>query len=375
MDIKDFILFGGGILILLVVAHGFWIAYRARQEPYRLDIVPDLIPDDVDEIERLRGELPNGGARLVNSGERDEWQTSLELEVPETSVATPEETDVVLNPTTGEPLLRQSARHEAPVAQARGTEPLLTTSTPASAPVSTPAPASSPSSAPSPRAVDKHRVQADILTDDLTESEPAEVTPEPRARVRDIQLVSDKRQASSVSTRPQRRAQRPVERTPERTEPPVPAEQNDEPRLQQNVEELVIVNVVAQRHARFSGADLVTALRNQSLRYGEMNIFHRIDTASKIKQFSVANLVEPGTFDLSDLDGLTSPGMSFFMQLPGPEKPMQAFDEMLNAAQKIALELGGELKDEQLSVLTGQTKEHLRQRIAEFARKRLSKRA
>ena len=54
---------------------------------------------------------------------------------------------------------------------------------------------------------------------------------------------------------------------------------------------------------------------------------------------------------------------------------MQAFDEMLNAAQKIALELGGELKDEQLSVLTGQTKEHLRQRIAEFARKRLSKRA
>ena len=311
MDIKDFILFGGGILILLVVAHGFWIAYRARQEPYRLDIVPDLIPDDVDEIERLRGELPNGGARLVNSGERDEWQTSLELEVPEPSVATPEEMDVVLNPTTGEPLVRHSARHDAPVAQARGTEPVLTTSTAASAPASasSTAPSSAPSTAPSPRAVDKHRVQADILTDDLTGSEPAEVTPEPRARVRDIQLVSDKRQAS---TAPQRRAQRPVERTPERTEPPATAEQSDEPRLQQNVEELVIVNVVAQRHARFSGADLVTALRNQSLRYGEMNIFHRIDTASKIKQFSVANLVEPGTFDLSDLDGLTSPGMSFF---------------------------------------------------------------
>ena len=64
MDIKDFILIGGGILIALVVGHGFWIAWRAKREPLRLDIVPDLIPDDVDEIERLRGELPNGGARI-----------------------------------------------------------------------------------------------------------------------------------------------------------------------------------------------------------------------------------------------------------------------------------------------------------------------
>ena len=50
---------------MLVVAHGFLIAYRGRREPYRLDIVPDLILDDVDDMERLRGELPNGGARGV----------------------------------------------------------------------------------------------------------------------------------------------------------------------------------------------------------------------------------------------------------------------------------------------------------------------
>ena len=66
MDIKSFILIGGGLLIAAVIAHGFWIAWRSRREPYRLDIVPDLIPEDVDEMERLRGELPNGGARVVN---------------------------------------------------------------------------------------------------------------------------------------------------------------------------------------------------------------------------------------------------------------------------------------------------------------------
>ncbi len=32
VDIKDFILIGGGLLIAAVVAHGFWIAWRARRE-------------------------------------------------------------------------------------------------------------------------------------------------------------------------------------------------------------------------------------------------------------------------------------------------------------------------------------------------------
>ena len=66
LDIKDFILISGGLLIAMVIGHGFWIAWRAKREPLRLDIVPDLIPDDVDDMERLRGELPNGGARVVN---------------------------------------------------------------------------------------------------------------------------------------------------------------------------------------------------------------------------------------------------------------------------------------------------------------------
>ena len=42
MDIKSLILIGGGLLIAAVIGHGFWIAWRSRREPYRLDIVPDL---------------------------------------------------------------------------------------------------------------------------------------------------------------------------------------------------------------------------------------------------------------------------------------------------------------------------------------------
>ena len=83
----------------------------------------------------------------------------------------------------------------------------------------------------------------------------------------------------------------------------------------------------------------------------------------------------PGTFDLSDLENVKSSGVTFFMQLPSPNDPSVIFDLMLNTARNLVLELGGSLKDEQLSVLTGQTVEHMRQRIADFSRRRMSVRA
>ena len=79
MDIKDFILIGGGLLIAAVIVHGFWIAWRGRREPLRMDIVPDIVSDDVDDIDRLRGELPNGGARLISKDTVGKQET-LELE-------------------------------------------------------------------------------------------------------------------------------------------------------------------------------------------------------------------------------------------------------------------------------------------------------
>jgi cell division protein ZipA len=48
---------------------------------------------------------------------------------------------------------------------------------------------------------------------------------------------------------------------------------------------------------------------------------------------------------------------------------------MLGVARDIAATLDGDLKDEHKSVMTPQTVEHCRQRIAEFSRKRLSLRA
>ena len=76
--------------------------------------------------------------------------------------------------------------------------------------------------------------------------------------------------------------------------------------------------------------------------------------------------------DLDDIDHFTTPAVSFFLGLPGPRHPKQAFDVMVAAARKLSQELNGELKDDQRSVLTAQTIEHYRQRIVEFERRQMT---
>src|SRR5690554_8044549 len=79
-----------------------------------------------------------------------------------------------------------------------------------------------------------------------------------------------------------------------------------------------------------------------------MDIFHRHESASSSsdKLFSMANALNPGVFDLDNLDdGFSTRSLCFFMSLPGPRQPKQAFELMLTAARKLASDLGAELKD------------------------------
>ena len=139
--------------------------------------------------------------------------------------------------------------------------------------------------------------------------------------------------------------------------------------------ELIVLHVLASSGEAFAGADLVAALRNEGLRFGEMNIFHYIDEASDRPLYSVANAIEPGTFDLADLPALRSPGLTFFLQLPAQVDGIEALERMLGAAQGIASALSGDLKDQSMSALTGQTAEHMRERVRDFARRYLTQQA
>ena len=74
-----------------------------------------------------------------------------------------------------------------------------------------------------------------------------------------------------------------------------------------------------------------------------------------------------------NMSDMNTPGLVFFLTLPGPEDMMKAFDYMLETAQAVSRNLGGDVLDESRSVVTKQTLEHCRQQIRDLERRMLAK--
>lgn len=136
-----------------------------------------------------------------------------------------------------------------------------------------------------------------------------------------------------------------------------------------------MLHVVANDPAGFRGEDIMHILLACDLRFGDMDFFHRHEQAAGRGpiQFSVANMMQPGVFDIDRMAALNTQGLLFFVTLPGPQDMMKAFDYMLETAQAVARNLGGSVLDESRSVVTPQTLEHSRQQIRELERRMLAR--
>lgn len=152
---------------------------------------------------------------------------------------------------------------------------------------------------------------------------------------------------------------------------------SNKPRDKSPVEEVLIINVMAAEGDLFEGNDILRAMMAAGLRFGEMNIFHYHQGGSDDGPvvFSLANMVVPGVFDLAQMEEFTTPGLSLFLALPIEGSAIAALEQLLATSRQIAEQLGGELKDENRSVFTGQTAEHYRQRVMEYQRRRALARA
>ena len=128
------------------------------------------------------------------------------------------------------------------------------------------------------------------------------------------------------------------------------------------------VNLVSRKN-EISGQMILDLTAELNLTHGEFNIFHRMDEKTGKSIFSMANLVEPGSFDLNDMQNLKTPGLTLFTQLPAPVDCMTAFSEMMNAAKRISYILGAELQDGSHSVMTSQSIEHEREAVLQYKHK------
>lgn len=136
------------------------------------------------------------------------------------------------------------------------------------------------------------------------------------------------------------------------------------------VDRIVSLFVVAPAGDDFHGSDIVVAAEKAGLRFGAMRIFHRLvegrPDAGPV--FSMASMMKPGYFDMGRIGELTTPGVTFFITLPGPLAALDAWEAMLPTAQRIAELLGGELLDEDRNTLGRQRVAGLREELRAWDR-------
>jgi cell division protein ZipA len=132
-------------------------------------------------------------------------------------------------------------------------------------------------------------------------------------------------------------------------------------------QKIVTLRLVARDGGAFRGDELVLSLRGIGMRHGKFGIFHRYDGSSEDNAvFSAASLVEPGSFDMTNIKEQELPGISLFLILPGPVEGAEAFDMMMTAARAVAQALNGELLDESGSTLSIQRERYMREEIIQF---------
>lgn len=152
-----------------------------------------------------------------------------------------------------------------------------------------------------------------------------------------------------------------------RTDEPSPAEASAPPHPGPRTAECVIVlHVQAPDAHAFGGADILTAAKAQGFRFGAMNIFHHYGPDGRSGTppwFSMANMYEPGSFDLAAMEGLETHGLSLFMCLPSPDAAT-ALELMLDTAGALAEALGGEVLDADHASLTPAQVDKLRGIVA-----------
>lgn len=142
-------------------------------------------------------------------------------------------------------------------------------------------------------------------------------------------------------------------------------------RPDRKIERIVTLFVAARPGEMLPGSDVVVAAEKAGLQFGDMGIFHRLASGKTDEGpvFSMANMVKPGSFDMTRLDTIETPGVTLFMTLPGPLPALDAWEMLLPTAQRLAELLDASVLDEERNALGRQRIAHLRDELRAWDRK------
>lgn len=130
--------------------------------------------------------------------------------------------------------------------------------------------------------------------------------------------------------------------------PSVEVTQNVKPMPEAPPPNLISLYVVAPEGQQFQGDVVVQNLEALGFQFGEYQIFHRhLDNAASPVLFSVANMMQPGVFDLNRLDRFATIGLVFFMNLPSVGNDLVNLRLMIRTVESFAQSVGGFVLNDQ----------------------------
>lgn len=131
--------------------------------------------------------------------------------------------------------------------------------------------------------------------------------------------------------------------------------------------DIIVLYILAKPGNTLVGSQINSSAQAMGLKFGEMSIFHYKSDDRNV--FSLANMLEPGSFDASTIHELKTTGLTVFMQLHDGD-PLDDLTEMLQRSYQLAGLLDARLCNHRREPLTEQDAENYRTRVREFVSNR-----
>lgn len=219
---------------------------------------------------------------------------------------------------------------------------------------------------------------AQTVSEKSAEFVPAQQQAEVEQTVRQIRISLPEAEQSQPAVEPNQAVLRPFVETinsiePERTiqiqineSSPEVTSVEEKPSSDAAAQQMVTLYVVAPEHQLFRGDVVVQNLEALGFQFGEYQIFHRhIDNATSPILFSVANMIQPGVFDLAKMDQFTTVGLVFFMQLPSVGNDLVNLRLMIRTVESFAQAIGGFVLDEQHELFNDESRQQYLRRVTQ----------
>ena len=127
--------------------------------------------------------------------------------------------------------------------------------------------------------------------------------------------------------------------------------------------DIVVLYILPKPDEELMGSHVNSSAQAMGLKFGEMNIFHFKDGERTI--FSLANMLEPGSFDPNTIHDIKTTGLTVFMQFNGSD-PLDDLTEMLQRSYQLSGLLDARLCNHKRKPLTEQDAENYRKWASDF---------